>query len=177
MFLTDNATLDAIVRGAVFGAAGLLWVVLLVRLNGLRSLSKMTNFDFVMTIALGSLIATGSQATDWDTVVQVGVAMAVLFLFQNVASRVRKTSDTIENLMQNNPIILVKDGEICYDALRESRVAESDLIAKLREANALDMSKIHAVVLETTGDVSVLHGDREPDAKLTTGIRDLTNRN
>ncbi|MGB7408344.1 MAG: YetF domain-containing protein, partial [Pontixanthobacter sp.] len=136
--------------------------------------SKMTNFDFVMTVAMGSLVAGASQATEWNDVAQVGAAMAVLFLFQNVASRIRKTSDRVEKLMQNDPILLMKDGEICHEALRSTRVAESDLIAKLREANALDWSKVKAVVLETTGDVSVLHGDDTLDDRLIQDLRDKT---
>jgi uncharacterized membrane protein YcaP (DUF421 family) len=62
--------------------------------------------------------------------------------------------------MQNAPVFLMRDGQFCEDALDTTRVAKSDVIAKLREANALDLDKVHAVVLETTGDVSVLHGDR-----------------
>ncbi|MGB7409348.1 MAG: DUF421 domain-containing protein, partial [Pontixanthobacter sp.] len=79
MFIPFDPMLDAIVRGLIFGAVALLWVILLVRLNGLRSLSKMTNFDFVMTVAMGSLVAGASQATEWNDVAQVGAAMAVLF--------------------------------------------------------------------------------------------------
>lgn len=46
-----------------------------------------------------------------------------------------------------------------HDALRKTCVSEEDLIAKLWEANACHFSEVRAVVLETTGDVSVLHGD------------------
>lgn len=45
-----------------------------------------------------------------------------------------------------------------HEALAATRVAEDDLIAKLREANVLDFSQVRAVVLERTGDISVLHG-------------------
>ena len=61
--------------------------------------------------------------------------------------------------MQNAPVFLMRDGEFLEDALRATRVAKSDLVAKLREANVLDLKQVRAVVLETTGDVSVLHGD------------------
>ncbi len=176
MFFPDNPAIDAIIRGAALSTVALLWVVLLIRLNGLRSLSKMTNFDFVMTVALGSLVAGASQATQWNDLWQVAAAMAMLFVFQNIASRVRKASDTAEDIMQNNPVMLMKNGKICHEALRTTRVAESDLIAKLREANALDMSKIKAVVLETTGDVSVLHGDADLDERLTKNIREVAEK-
>ena len=158
MFLSDP-TLDVVVRGFVLIALGMCWVVILVRVNGLRSFSKMTNFDFVMTVAVGSLLAGAGQATDWLEFLQVLVAMIALFVVQYVTARLRKASDRFETLMQNKPIVLMRDGEICESALIQTRVAKDDLIAKLREANVLEFSSVRAVILETTGDISVLHGD------------------
>lgn len=155
----------------LLGAAALVWVVILIRFTGLRSLSKMTNFDFVMTIALGSLIAGAAQSTQWSGFFQTMVGMAAMFITQVIASRLRKNSDAFEQLVSNKPRLLMRDGEILYDALEDCRVSESDLIAKLREANALEQSKVRAVVLETTGDVSVLHGEKV-DESLLSGVKD-----
>lgn len=158
MFFADP-TLDVFVRGLVLTAFAMFWVVMLVRVNGLRSFSKMTNFDFVMTVAVGSLLAGASQSTSWAAFAQTLTAMAALFIVQYVTARFRKVSDTFETLMQNKPVVLMRDGKIFDEALAETRVARSDLIAKCREANVLDLSKVRAVILETTGDISVLHGE------------------
>ena len=158
MFI-DNTWLDIALRGVLLSAAATIWIVMLIRINGLRSLSKMTNFDFVMTIALGSLLAGAAQASDWQGFGQAMVAMLGLFIVQYGTARLRKASDTVEAAMQNAPVFLMRDGEFLEDALRATRVAKSDLVAKLREANVLDLKQVRAVVLETTGDVSVLHGD------------------
>lgn len=158
MFTVEPA-LDVLLRGLILSALGLLWVVLLVRVNGLRSFSKMTVFDFVMTVAVGSLLAGAGQATTWAAFAQSLLAMAGLFLVQYGAAKLRRTSDTFESLVQNNPVVLMRDGEVLEEALSHTRVARSDLIAKLREANVLNLDEVRAVVLETTGDISVLHGD------------------
>jgi uncharacterized membrane protein YcaP (DUF421 family) len=157
--ILDTTWLDIAARGILLAVAAILWVVVLVRINGLRSLSKMTNFDFVMTVALGSLVAGAAQASDWKAFAQAMVAMAGLFLVQFLAAQIRKSSDSAEDAMQNDPVFLMRNGEFCDAALKKTRVAKSDLIAKLREANVLDYGQVRAVVLETTGDVSVLHGD------------------
>jgi uncharacterized membrane protein YcaP (DUF421 family) len=68
--------------------------------------------------------------------------------------------------MQNTPVILMRNGKIIDDALKETRVARSDLLAKLREANVLNLDEVRAVVLETTGDISVLHGEHCSEALL-----------
>ena len=54
---TSFEQFDLVLRGLLLTAAGMIWIVLLVRIVGLRSFSKMTNFDFVMTVATGSLLA------------------------------------------------------------------------------------------------------------------------
>ncbi len=137
----------------------LAYVTFLIRVNGLRSLSKMTNFDFVMTVALGSLLAGAAQASEWSAFFQAMIAMVGLFVGQRIAARLRNVSDAFADALQNEPVMLMRNGQILHEALDRTRVTESDLIAKLREANALDIEKVRAVVLEATGDVSVLHGD------------------
>lgn len=158
MFVSDP-TLDIFLRGLLLTTIALLWVVMLVRINGLRSFSKMTSFDFVMTVAIGSLLAGVSQATSWGQFAQPAIAMAALFFAQYSIARLRKGSAKIEALVQNTPVLLMRDGVIIDEALQSTRVARSDLMAKLREANVLDLATVRAVVLETTGNISVLHGD------------------
>lgn len=158
MFITSPVA-DMILRAIVLTTIGLIWLVVLVRLNGLRSFSKMTSFDFAMTVAMGSLLASAGQATDWLDFGQILLVMMALFVLQHVASRMRKASGLIETIMQNEPVLLMRDGRFLDEALKKTRVSKSDLVAKLREANVLDLAAVQAVVLETTGDISVLHGD------------------
>ncbi len=169
MFVNDPLA-DLFLRSMALTAIAMFWVVLLVRVNGLRSFSKMTNFDFVMTVAIGSLLAGASQSTDWISFVQTILSMAMLFIVQFTTATIRKKSTTFESFMQNQPALLMKDGVILHAALKATRVAETDLIAKLREANVLDLTQVRAVVLETTGDISVIHGD-SCSVELLQGVR------
>jgi len=158
--LVENEAVDVALRGLVLAALGLFWVMALIRINGLRSLSKMSNFDFVMTIALGSLLAGAAQASEWSAFAQALVGMVALFAVQWSMNQLRMVVPPFQSVVQNRPVILMRDGEYLTEAMHETRVSKSDLLAKLRKANALDFSRIRAVVLETTGDVSVLYGDR-----------------
>ena len=65
----------------------------------------------------------------------------------------------MEDISDNEPIVLMAGDRILRDNLDKTRVTENDLWGKLREANVLDPSEVRAVVLETTGDISVLHGE------------------
>lgn len=67
----------AVARGLILTATAALWTVLLVRLVGLRSFSKMTSFDFVTTIATGPLIAQAGTCSDWPSFLQAMSATRV----------------------------------------------------------------------------------------------------
>ncbi|MBY4894103.1 DUF421 domain-containing protein [Rhodobacteraceae bacterium N5(2021)] len=155
----DAIVPEIIARALILGASGLVWVIVVVRLIGLRTFSKMTAFDFVATVATGSLLAGAAQASTWPTFFQANLSILVILGVQFVVAYLRRASHTSLAFLQNTPIVLMRDGVIGEDALTRTRVSRGDLIAKLREANVLRASTVRAVVLETTGDISVLHGD------------------
>ena len=163
---------DLVLRSLLLSATGVAWVVIVVRVVGLRAFSKMTVFDFVVTVAIGSLLAGASQATEWTGYFQAIIAMASLMGVQYLVARFRKFSDRLEDFVQNSPVLLMRDGVFIDAALKATRVARSDLIAKLREANVLEFEMVRAVVLETTGDISVIHGNTLEEGLLE-GVRRL----
>jgi len=146
-----------------FTAVGIfVLLIIYTRILGLRSFSKMSSFDFAMTIAVGSLLATTiiSKST---SLLAGAIAIGSLFVIQGSLSFLRKCTNWFSKVVDNEPLLLMRDGVIFYDALKISRVTENDLIAKLREANVLRFSQVRAVVLETTGDISVLHTNNDTD--------------
>jgi len=163
-------SLDSLVRALLLAPFALAWVIIFVRIAGLRAFSKMTAFDFVVTVATGSLLASAATATGWPAFIQAVVAIAALLAAQYLLARLRQVSDLVDSLIGNEPLLLMRNGEFVDEAMRKSRVARSDVYAKLREANALDLAAVRAVVLETTGDISVLHGDAM-DEQVLQGVR------
>ncbi|MFO6462774.1 DUF421 domain-containing protein [Jannaschia sp. KMU-145] len=144
-------------------------MVLFVRLAGLRAFSKMSSYDFAVTVSFGSVLAA-TVVNPGVTLGQGVLAMAALFAVQWIIGWVRSRWDAVEDVADNDPVLLMRDGTILHDALRRTRVTEGDLRAKLREANVLDYGMVRAVVLEATGDVSVLHGETLDDGLLD-GVR------
>lgn len=161
---TDLATVMGVAASA---CVTYLLIIVYVRVTGLRSLSKMTATDFAMTVAVGSLFAT-TIATPSPTLLTAAVAFGMLFLGQVVFAKLQRTP--AGGLISNSPRLLVRDGELLRDAMEDCLVTEDDLRGKLREANAMTLSCVKAVVFESTGDVSVLHGDGEIDAWLMENV-------
>jgi uncharacterized membrane protein YcaP (DUF421 family) len=163
--------LDALFSGFVLSVFALAWINLLIKVNGLRTLSKMTNFDFLTTIAFGSLLAGAGQSDDWAGFVQSCAGMLGLVLAQAVTVRLRLKSDRVASAVTNQPRLIMRDGEMIDSALEATGMRREDVIAKLREANVLDISKVRAGILETTGDVSIIHGSDTIDEAILSGVR------
>jgi len=135
-------------------------ILLYTRIVGLRSFSKMSAADFAMTIAIGSLF--GSTVSAPNPTLFMGLfAIACVFAGQWVVARLRTGSPKVLNIIDNQPVLLMAGKEVLYDNLRWVNMTEQDLFSKLREANAMNFDQVRAVVLETTGDVSVMRSRDE----------------
>ncbi|SFP10206.1 DUF421 domain-containing protein [Tranquillimonas alkanivorans] len=144
--------------------------ILLVRLLGLRSFSKMSAVDFVVTVAIGSTIA--STVLLPDTPFWTGVAALVaLFLIQGLSVTLRTFLAPAKNAIDNAPILVMEHGEIREDALRAARLTRGDVYSKLRAQNVKTLSEVRAVVFETTGDISVMTGSGPVEDVLLEGVR------
>ncbi len=153
----------------VLAIAALAWIIALVRMLGLRTLSKMTAFDFVVTLATGSLLASAATASGWLPYLRALTALTTLLIAQYLLARARRNA-AVRRVIENEPLLLVYRGRFIEQAMHLSRVTHDDVIAKLRTASVSDMSAVAAVVLEATGDISVIKRDAPASAMLA-GIR------
>lgn len=159
---------------AVVSALGIyLAMVILTRIAGLRSFSKISSFDFAVTVAIGSVLATTIVSSD-PPLARAAIALVALYGIQMTVAWLRTRSDAVCRTVDNAPLLLMDGARILHENLARAKLTEADLRGKLREANVLDPAEIRAVVMESTGDVSVLHGDPggpELDPSLLEGVR------
>ncbi len=133
-----------------------LYIMLITRVAGKRTFAKMTSFDFAVTIAMGSILADAVNKPV-SNLMPAFISLAVLAFLQVLFAKILSSSDSVEKMMTNTPILLMKDGKIFEENLKKALVSRADLMGKLREANVLQLSEVKAVIFETTGDISVLH--------------------
>ena len=129
--------------------------IIFTRIAGKRSFSKMSSFDFAMTVALGSMIATtvlSKSVSLWNGIIGLGI----VYLLQLSVAILRRFK-IIRDAVDNAPLLLMDGQEILHENLKKARVTEEDLRSKLREANVIRLKEVRAVVFEATGDISVLH--------------------
>lgn len=147
-------------------------LILFTRIVGLRSFSKLSSYDLAMTVGIGSILA--STVLSKSTSLLQGVfAIAMLFLLQALISIVRRKFKPIKNLLDNQPIILMANGEYLWDNLKEAKLSTNDVKQILRKNGIKSLSEVFAVIMETTADISVIKSSEgEPDWSLFDDIRD-----
>ncbi|WP_114492335.1 DUF421 domain-containing protein [Candidatus Ulvibacter alkanivorans] len=150
--------LDMPTLASVFIGTLVIYLALIVytRIFGLKSFSKMTGFDFINTIAIGNLFAM-SIGTGNPKLAIGAITIGLLYLMNYLISLAQFKSDAAQNTLDNSPVLLMRDGKFLEENIAACKVSKDELRGKLREANVLRLSEVKAVVLETTGDVSVLH--------------------
>lgn len=149
-------------------------IIVLTRIIGLRAFAKFTAYDFAFTVAIGSIIS--STLTSNTSLAHGSIAIAGLLLITFSFSYLQRKFSFLNKIISNAPLLLMDGNTILHENLKFSRIEEEQLISKLREANVLNFDQVLAVVLEPTGDISVLHAsDSEKnvrfDKKLLLGVR------
>ncbi|MDP9369924.1 MAG: DUF421 domain-containing protein [Chloroflexota bacterium] len=130
-------------------------LVLILRVSGKRTLSKMNAFDFVVTIALGSTLATILLSKD-VALAEGLLALALLIGLQFVITWLSVRSPTVNRLVKAEPALLFHRGHFLHGAMRRARVVEAEIRAAVREQGIASLEEVDAVVLETDGSFSVI---------------------
>lgn len=130
-------------------------IIAFIRFAGKRSTSQMNNFDWVVTVALGSIAGAGITSNS-VTAVEALFAIAVLLFIQWGLTFVLARSDSVEWLVKSSPRLLVYRGQYLMQNIRDERLTKSEVLAALRENGLTRVAEVELVVLETDASFSVV---------------------
>ncbi|MEE2567684.1 DUF421 domain-containing protein [Hyphobacterium marinum] len=133
-------------------------MIALVRLTGKRSVAQFNNFDWVVIVAMGSLMASATLLDD-VTLGETLLAMGLLFSLQWGLTRLVFAIPAVSRTVKAKPRLLVKDGQFLPDAMRRERVTEAEIRAAVRQSGHAALEEIKWVVLETDAELSVISRD------------------
>lgn len=126
-----------------------------VRLAGRRTVAQLSAFDVIVTIALGTLLSSTVVAPD-PSYVQATTAIVTLLALQVAAAALRVRSRVLRRLLEFEPEIVVRDGELRLPTgLTSSQLSQGELHSRLRQHGIFDERPLALVVLEPTGNLSV----------------------
>lgn len=166
---------QAIVRTASVGVLAYIALVLLLRVSGKRTLSKMSAFDLVVTVALGSTLATILLSSDVALLEGI-TALVVLITMQFVIAWLSVRSPMVRQLVKSEPTLLVYQGQLLRDALRRERVIDAEVWAALRAQGIPDVATVDAVVLETDGTFTVVGKIGDPGKPTLRNVKGFAHR-
>jgi uncharacterized membrane protein YcaP (DUF421 family) len=146
---------ESILRTLLVGVLAYIALVTLLRLSGKRTLSKLNAFDLIVTVALGSTLASALLTKDVslaDGMLAFGLLIALQFVVTWSSVRLR----WVRRLVTGQPLMLMYRGEFLRDALLRARVTDEEVRAAIRSAGITFLRDVEAVVLETDGSFSVV---------------------
>lgn len=136
-------------------AAAYAAVIVILRVSGKRSLSKLNAFDFVVTIALGSILAS-VILTKSVSLSEGLAAFGGLALLQLIVTWLSNQSETFAKALRSEPKLLLSNGRFHDKALANERVTRDEVEAAIRKDGHGKVEEVTAVVLESDGTLSVI---------------------
>lgn len=138
------------------GVAVYLFLLVLFRILGKRSLSETTTFDFVLLLIVGEATQQALLGNDFsvtNALVLITVLMGVDIVFVKLKGRYKK----LDRLLEGTPLILVDHGKPLTLHMKESHVDTEDILEAARLSHGLErLEQIKYAVLERDGQISII---------------------
>ncbi len=165
-------TWSGLLRVVLVGTAAYVWLVLVLRISGKRTLAKLNAFDLVVTVALGSTLATILLSSDvpW---VEGALALVLLAGLQLGVAAITSRLPGGRSFVTARPTLVLRDGVIDREAMRGQRLTEGEVHQAVRASGTGDLAQVAAVVLESDGTLSVLGRDQAGDLSAATDVSGL----
>jgi uncharacterized membrane protein YcaP (DUF421 family) len=162
------------------GASGLGWVIVKavllfavavvgLRLGERRTLAQLGAFDFVVAVAIGSII--GRTATASSTSFATGaVALVALLVTHRLVALLRRRYGRVALIVDHPPRVLVARGKTQYRELARAGLTNADVYALLRQHGIADLAKVGYLLYETRGATTLIDAGDEPGPVMREGL-------
>lgn len=144
--------MDSIVRAITV----YLFLLVLFRLSGKRTLAEVTTFDLILTLIISeaiqqALIGSDNSLTNGLLVVVTLVAVDRLF------SAMKRRFPRVDRILEGLPVTILRDGKPDREAMRHEGVDEEDILRAARELQGLDrLESVGKAVIEKTGHITIV---------------------
>jgi uncharacterized membrane protein YcaP (DUF421 family) len=138
------------------GAAVYIFLLILFRISGKRSLSQITTFDFVLLLIISEVVQQAMIAND-NSMINSFLLVITLIGLDILVSLLKRYSPGFGKLVDSVPVILVENGRVLKERLEKERVDEGDILSRARELQGLErMEQIKYAILERSGGITIV---------------------
>jgi uncharacterized membrane protein YcaP (DUF421 family) len=143
-------------ESVIRAAAVYLFLLLIFRLAGQRTLAQITTFDLVLLLIISEAIQQGLIGND-NSMINAALVVLTLAGLNVSLSLLKQRSKTIEKVLEDVPLVLVEEGRILKERMDKVRVDEDDILEAARESHGLvRLDQIRYAVLERSGEISIV---------------------
>lgn len=167
MFLSSC---DDLLRTVVVGMFAYAGLILTLRISGKRTLSKMNAFDLVVTVSLGSILATALLSKQ-TALAEVLTAFATLIGLQFIVAWLSARYRQFGNFVKAQPRMLLYRGKFLHEAMLRERVTEGEVLSAIRAQGVARIEDVEAVVLETDGSFTAIGAPPEGKSSSLTDVK------
>jgi Predicted membrane protein len=135
-------------------------MVIAIRLFGKNQLSQLNAGDVVLLLLISNAVQNAMVGE--NTSLEGGlVAALVLFVANFVVKRLMFSNRKFESFMEEDPVVLIKDGKIDENALNKVKISKDELEEAVREHGVDGIKKVKLSILEVDGNISVISEDEQ----------------
>ena len=163
---------ESTIRTGVLTVLGYLAMVFLLRISGKRTLSKMNAFDFVVTIALGSCLASISLNKS-VTLIDGALAISVFIIMQFVFTYLSVHIKGFRTLVTSRPVIVFYNGQFLDKELKKQRLTNEEVYNECRLKGYANLDQVYLVILESFGEISVIENQEKGIISTVDGLEKL----
>ncbi|WP_084243935.1 DUF421 domain-containing protein [Planomicrobium okeanokoites] len=151
-------TWSSFTRIVTVGFLAYIGLVFFLRISGKRTLTKLNAFDLVVTVALGSTLAT-ILLNDKISLLEGLTAFGLLIGGQYIITFLAVRSKTFNKIIKSEPRLLYLNGDFLEDTMKKERINRVEILQAVRNQGKGSLEEVQAVVLETDGSMSVIQGE------------------
>ncbi|OLF39832.1 DUF421 domain-containing protein [Psychrobacter sp. Rd 27.2] len=153
MFFFDN--IDKLGRIVLTSVMVYVLIVLVTKVSGKRSTSQLNNFDWIVTVMIGSLGASTILLKDVPFIEGVS-SILVLYLLQFLVTKYASVSPQFSNFILSEPRIVFYQGQFLPDAMRSERLTRQEIECAMRSQGINSFDDVEAVVFESDAKLTII---------------------
>ena len=144
--------MEAIIRGFIV----YIFVLLVFRISGNRTLAQSTSFDLVLLLIISETIQQ-AMVDDDHSMTQGFLLIVTLVGLSITLSLLKQYFPTLDRWIDGSPVIIMDHGELLTERLAKVRVDERDILESARKSHGIErLDQIKYAVLERSGDITVV---------------------
>ena len=144
--------MNPVIRGIIV----YVFLLLILRIMGKRSLSETTTFDLIVLLIISEVTQQAMIGRD-ESLTGAAILITTLLGMDLLFTLLKRPFKLFEKVVEGTPLIIVDRGKPLRERMNKIKVDESDVMQAARSKQGIEkMEQVKYAVLEKDGTISVI---------------------